>query len=186
MVGPAARRRAIPIQHRNPPYRARSAPPASTTRLLAPAFRAYARRQTTRPLGNGCAHVGDAIKDGCIAPATRHSGCRPDPNAGREDRSGQSRGSRPVMCCCRAQWRAGSYGARCCQQRHTIRHQARPTVRAAGMVVAAGAGDGVAVLRPGVPVAGAVGQRADTSRSSPSLFAQRSSAGLGLPAAARG
>jgi hypothetical protein len=34
-VGPAARRRAIPIQHRDPRHRARSAPPASTTLLLA-------------------------------------------------------------------------------------------------------------------------------------------------------
>ena len=31
---------------------------------------AYARRQTTRPLENGCAHVGDAIEDVCIAPPT--------------------------------------------------------------------------------------------------------------------
>lgn len=34
-MGPAARRRAIPIQHRNPRHRARSTPPASTTLLLA-------------------------------------------------------------------------------------------------------------------------------------------------------
>ena len=36
-----------------------------------------------------------------------------------------------VMCCCRPRWRAGSYGVRSCQQRHTIRHQARPRVRSA-------------------------------------------------------
>src|SRR5450755_3448365 len=65
-----------------------------------------------------------------------------------------------VMCCCRARWRAGSYGTRSCQQRHRMRHQARPRVRIArGGVVPAVAGAGVEVLRPGVVVAGAVRQR---------------------------
>ena len=32
---------------------------------------------------------------------------------------------------CSARWRAGSYGTRSCQQRHTIRHQPRPRVRIA-------------------------------------------------------
>ena len=43
----------------------------------------------------------------------------------------------------------------------TIRHQARPRVRSARVVVASGAGGGVEVLGPGVPVAGAVRQRAE-------------------------
>ena len=43
-----------------------------------------------------------------------------------------------------------------------MRDQARPTVRSArGLVVAAGACVGVEVLRPGVPVAGAVGERVE-------------------------
>jgi hypothetical protein len=36
-----------------------------------------------------------------------------------------------VICRCSARWRAGSYGTPSCQQRHTMRDHARPTVRKA-------------------------------------------------------
>jgi hypothetical protein len=51
--------------------------------------------------------------------------------AARSGRGPDGVGMVTVMCCCRARWRAGSYGIRSCQQRHRIRHQARPRVRIA-------------------------------------------------------
>jgi hypothetical protein len=51
--------------------------------------------------------------------------------AARSGRGPDGVGMVTAMCCCRPRWRAGSYGVRSCQQRHTIRHHARPTVRSA-------------------------------------------------------
>ena len=77
---------------------------------------------------------------------------------------------------CSARWRAGSYGMRSCQHCHTMRHQARPTVRIArGWSWPRARAGGVEVLRPGVPVAGAVGERAE--RDAQALVAAPAEAG---------
>ena len=55
----------------------------------------------------------------------------------------------------------GRTATRSCQHRHTMRHQARPTVRSARDGRGRGRGRGVEVLRPRVPVAGGVSERAE-------------------------